>query len=514
MALDYTKFETADEELRGEKKSARGEDKSSMGRPSQVTVLIGLASELNLFHDPRDGAGYAELETPTHREIWPIASKRFKGWLSEGYFGLTGRGASRNSVGDAVATIESMARYRHEGRPVYMRVAASNGNIYIDLVDPKWRAIEVTANGWRVLDRAPVMFIRRGAMAALPEPERGGGLSKLWGFINVAEADRPLVAGWLLAALRPTGPYPVLILQGEQETAKSTATRLLRSLVDPSAVPLKAPPRDEKDFLVGAINNWCVTLDNLSGLIPWLSDALCRLATGGGLSARQLYTDLDEITVDVQRPCILNGIDDIATRPDLASRSLILNLEPISDDRRRDEGTDLLPAWERDRPKLFGALCDALACALRNLPHVRLAERPRMADFASWVTAAEPALGWKSGTFMTAYRKNLKHGVVAGLESSPVGQAVLTLMDQRDTWAGTPTALLSALREYVDELTARGRTWPQAPRGLSNALRRLAPSLRRVGIEVDRGRGDERYIALTKRHVATDAKTTSSSVEE
>ena len=137
--------------------------------------------------------------------------------------------------------------------------------------------------------------------------------------------------------MRPTGPYPVLILQGEQGTAKSTAAKVLRLLIDPSAAPLRTAPLDERDLMIAARNGWIIALDNLSGLSSWLSDALCRIATGGGVSTRELYSDTDEVLIDVQRPIILNGIDDIATRQDLIDRSIIINLEPIPENKRKPE---------------------------------------------------------------------------------------------------------------------------------------------------------------------------------
>jgi hypothetical protein len=154
------------------------------------------------------------------------------------------------------------------------------------------------------------MFTRRGTPAPLPVPEPDGSLSDLWPFLNISEKYRPLVSGWLLAALYPSGPYPILVLQGEEGTAKTTAALILRSLCDPAMVPLRAPTRDEKDFLVGAVGNWCICIDNLSGMQPWMSDALCRLSTGGGFAARTLYTDIDETSIQIERPVILNGIDN------------------------------------------------------------------------------------------------------------------------------------------------------------------------------------------------------------
>src|SRR5262249_36836984 len=193
--------------------------------------------------------------------------------------------------------------------------------------------------------------------------------------------------------LLPKGPFPVLCLHGEQGCGKSTLARLLRLLIDPNAAALRSEPRDPRDLIIAASNSWVVSFDNLSHLKHWLSDALCRLATGGGFSTRELYTDADEILFDAMGPAVLNGIEDLATRGDLLKRSIILTLETISDSQRRTEG-DFWREFEVARPRILGALFDVVAAGLKALPTVKLTSLPRMADFARWVRACEPALGW------------------------------------------------------------------------------------------------------------------------
>src|SRR5690606_22857722 len=182
---------------------------------------------------------------------------------------------------------------------------------------------------WRLATRRPV-FRRVRGMRPLPEPRSGGSIEDLRPFVNVPDENAwRLLVAWLLAALRPTGPYPVLVLQGEQGSAKSTTARVLRALVDPSKAPIRTMPRDERDLMVAASNSWVIVLDNLSGIPNWLSDAICRLSTGGGFATRALYTDDEEAIFEATRPVILNGIDDVVSRSDLLDRSLVLTLPTI-----------------------------------------------------------------------------------------------------------------------------------------------------------------------------------------
>jgi hypothetical protein len=177
---------------------------------------------------------------------------------------------------------------------------------------------------------------------------------------------------------------------------------MLRGLVDPASPELRGVPRDERDVMIGALASHVVALDNLSSLPAWLSDALCRVATGGGLATRTLYTDLDETLIDVMRPILLTGIEQPATRGDLLDRSLVVTLPAIDDDARADE-TDLWQRYHEIRPAVLGALCDAVSMALRRREGVILPRRPRMADACTWATAAEKALGWPDGRTLAAW---------------------------------------------------------------------------------------------------------------
>ena len=196
--------------------------------------------------------------------------------------------------------------------------------------------VEINATGWRVVDKPPVRFRRPAGMLALPAPVAGGSVEALRSFLNVrSDSDFVLVVACVLAFLRNRGPYPVIVLSGEQGSAKSTFSAILRALVDPNLAPLRALPREDRDLFIAANNGHVLAFDNVSGLPAWLCDTLCRLATGGGFATRQLCTDRDEVLFNDSRPVILNGIENIVTRPVLADRALLLTLEAIPEERRR-----------------------------------------------------------------------------------------------------------------------------------------------------------------------------------
>jgi hypothetical protein len=225
---------------------------------------------------------------------------------------------------------------------------------------------------------------------------------------------------------------------------------------------------------------------------------LCRLATGGGFAVRQLYTDQDEVLFDATRPVILNGIEDIVTRPDLADRAVFLTLEPIPEEQRRPEA-ELWAAFEAERPRILGVLLDAVVGGLNRLSETHLPKLPRMADFALWATACETAL-WPAGTFWSAYCGNRDEAVEGVIDADPIATAVRAVIAMQTTWTGTASELLDALVKVVGERVAKSKSWPDSPRALAGRLRRAATFLRKVGIEVrfDReGRARTRIIHLT-----------------
>jgi hypothetical protein len=318
-------------------------------------------------------------------------------------------------------------------------------------------------------------------------PHKGGCIDKLRPFVNVAtDDDWRLVVAWLIQALRPRGPYPVLALHGEQGCAKSTTARVLRSLVDPSVALLRCEPRDGRDLMIAADNGWVVAFDNLSHVPDRLSDALCRLATGGGFSTRELFSDREEIIFDAMRPCILTSIEDLASRGDLLERAIILRLPRIEEKGRQTE-REFWAAFEAACPRILGALYDAMGVALERVDRVQLDALPRMADFACWATATEEALGWPAGAFLAAYAGNQRDANELALESSPLTGPLRQLAERPEGWEGTATALLTALEGLVGSDVVKRQDWPKRHNALSGQLRRLAPDLRRVGIDVDLG---------------------------
>ena len=489
-----------------------GDDREEEGgkekedKPTQAELLLRYASEAELFHTPA-GDAYATIPAGDHRETHPVKHKAFRRWLLRQFYEENGKPPGTQALQEALGVLEAKADYAGPEREVFVRVAGYGGAIYIDLANEAWEAAEITASGWRIISEPPVRFRRPKGMKPLPRPQdRGADAGELGEFINVSGPQQlTLILAWAVAALRDRGPYPVLVLRGEQGSAKSTTARLLRDLVDPVVAPARSLPASERDLAISAQNQRVGVFDNVSRLPDWLSDALSRLATGGGLSTRELYSDDEEVLFDATRPVILNGITDVATRPDLLDRTVIVEMSSIPDEERRKEA-DIMAAFEKKRPALLGALFNAASRALATVDDVALSGYPRMADFAAWATAAEAGLGLEEGAFMAAYSANRAAATETALEADPVAEAVFSLMADREEYSATATELWEALGEQVSEEVRKSKTWPGAPNALTGRLRRLAPELREVGIEFSEGsrHGPAKNKTLTKNEAEKD----------
>jgi DNA polymerase I-like protein with 3'-5' exonuclease and polymerase domains len=485
------------------------------GPASQATQLVRLAASWQPFHTP-DGDAYVTFAgSAGQRETYRLTTKPVRQQLSYLYYRDYDKAARTQSLHDALNTLAGKAL--HEGRelPVYTRLAWHEGDIWLDLGSPAWDAVQITAGGWRIVssEDVPVKFRRPRGLLALPQPMPGGSIDPLRAFLNLTD-DRgwKMVVGWLVMAFRPTGPYPVLWFHGEQGAAKSTAARCCRRLIDPNRALLRKPPKHSDDLIIAANNGWVVALDNLSRVSEELSDDLCRLATGGGLGKRELYTDDDEIILDAMRPIILTGIEEPSANGDLLDRAVSVELPTIADEDRKAEKT-FWQAFDAVHPALLGALLDSVACALRCQDTVRLPGLPRMADFALWVTAAEPALGWSAGAFMKAYDESRATANDLALEAVVVVPAIRALVDAHTAWQGTMTGLLAALGDQVGEIGVKQKGWPTRPNVLSGMLKRVAPNLRQIGIRywTERKAGGNRSRIV---HLALDPTSTPGSDRE
>lgn len=468
-----------------------------------VKLILILEQNAELFRDA-GGECYASLTIKGHRETHKLNSRDLKDWLARAFWLSEARAASGDKINEAFTVLRAKARYEGVVIETHLRVAEHDGVIYLDLCNDDWQQVAITQTGWQIVESAdsPVRFRRADGMLALPVPVSGGSLDELRTFLNLRAEDSEnwtLILAWLVAALRPCNitrfACPVLVTQDEQGSAKSTTSRLLRRLIDPNKADLRSAPKEERDLAISADHGRILAFDNLTHVSDALSNAMCRVATGGSFSARALYTDDGETIFDFQRPQMLNGIAEVVTKSDLLDRAILIYLPRIaSSDRKLDRVIDR--EFEQRRPRILGALLDAVAAGLREMQRgVTLTELPRMADFAEWAVACEQGLGLQKGDFLRAYTSNTQRANGLAIEASPVAAVITAMIADCCQWEGTTGALHKILNGRLTtdgENPERKFGWPKSPRGLGDKLREIAPNLRRNGVEVafgERGRG-------------------------
>ena len=449
-------------------------------------VLLRLTAEARLYRS-RDGGLAARVPVRDRYETYGLRSAGFRDWLIDGYFAKCHDAPVPAAILRVVSLLEARARFDGGAPLASVRVAGggtgSEPAYFLDLGDSTGKAIKITAQGWELVDRPEIPFHRPGGMLPLPVPTRGGSIELLRPYINVTDDGFPLMIAWLTAALRPAGPYPILCLQGEPASAKSTLATVLGLLIDPQTCPLLGEPASTRDLMVTAINGWLLAYDNITAIPDWLSDSLCRLVSGGGFAGRALFSNNERSVIKAQCPVILSGIEDFVRKSDLVDRTVFLHMPAITQNRRRDE-KELWSSFGLEHSRILGAVLDAVVGGLRELPDVKLDRLPRMADFAKWGEAVSRGLGWKQGAFLRAYEDGRRDASETSLQDSALGSVLLGLASTVLNWECSPTELFHMLSEKVGKKVARSAGWPKTTRTFTNELRRLAPQLRMHGLFV------------------------------
>ena len=448
-------------------------------RESQASRLVKFVMErCDLFHDQnRDPYAHVSEGGRNMR----IDGRAFKDWLSAAFFESDEKSPRDQSIREAITTLSGLARQRGEQHEVFIRVGMAGGAYYLDMCEPDTsRSIELIPGQWRIVDKPPVRFTRTEAMQSIPEPlpESQGDFSHFWSIANIPSDKQVILVAWLIDALRPDTPFPVLELVGEAGSAKSTTHAALKRIIDPNACDLRSPPKVTEDCFVTAGLNWIVGYENVSHLPAPLQDAMCVLATGGGFAKRKLYSDGEETVINVKRPVIINGISANITAHDLTDRAVSLEL-PVIQSRQASSG--LMEAFERNRPAILSALLDYAAAALEELPHISVPEkeRPRMLEFYSLGLALGAVLGLDFKSQFDATRADAVSRVIDG---SPVAAALVEWFES--VQSKTHEISVKALFNEVEAFRSmQGEAWPKSPKGFADALRRAAPSLRQMGIE-------------------------------
>jgi hypothetical protein len=449
--------------------------KNDSGKPKDgpAEILMGMIKDRYDIHRAEDGSPFlTSKQGATHlAALLSDGAEELEGELADAYYSKEGKLISDTALRACTKSVLGAAR-RYPKEKVFLRVAQRNGVLWVDRGVPSGQVVRFSGGSWSLVPSADVCFRRTPLTAELPYPARQGSIDELWKFMNVAPKDRDLLIGCLVAAYLPDMAHPIVVMSGEQGTAKSSNGRRFLDLTDPSSAGLRTVPKED-DWVVTASNAWVIGIDNISRIPTWFSDALCRAVTGEADVRRKHYTNTGISVVSFHRQLLLTGIDLGELRSDLAERIVSFNLSRISTKNRMDE-EDLQKRWEISRPSILAALFDLVAIAHETSDGVELADLPRMAKFAKVLKALDNFRGTDS---LGRYLEKLHELSETVLASNPF---VEELRARITSFSGTSKELLTKLDGYS---TGRRppRNWPQRPAEVTEILRRFAPPLRDAG---------------------------------
>jgi hypothetical protein len=487
-------------------------DEQKAPRRNQGDRLIGYALE---DLGDRDGTLFVDQHGDPHALIdgppVPLNSRCYS-WLRRLMWEEEKRAVNGEYLKTAAGTLAAQAGFSGDVRELHTRAAWHEGELFYQLRPGK--VVRVGPRGWSFEARPSVLFRRFPNLKPLPDPESGGSLDGLLSLVNLkTERDRRLFTAYAVTASLPHVGRPILSANGPMGSGKTTAGRAVKRLWDPTAP--ETVRYDPRDFLQKVSHCHMPMLDNLSTLPDQAADTLCRLVTGEADSKRKLYTDDEDVIVELRRAVILNGINAPTDRGDVLDRSLVVELERIPDKERRTE-EEIWAAFEHEHPRLLGAAFDVLSKTIARKASLRLSRRPRLADWGEYAAAVYEVMGWGAETFLSDWDEVVKVQNRAAFDGSPTAQAVIRFMKNREAYEGTSTELhkkLEGVAENIGVSVARDKAWLKSARWLWRRMQEANHLLVAVGIETSRreeGRGT--VIALLKSPTddATNASTSGS----
>lgn len=466
-----------------------GNYSKSKSKSVRLVNLI-LSKDIKLIHD-RTKRAFAKIKINDHYEIHGLQSSIFKNLISQMFWDENGETLTSNDTSSATNILTAMSCHGGEEVTLNCRMARVGENIWYDLTNKEWQAIEITKEGWEKHSEPPVIFKRQGHQHSQLDPTRGDPW-KILDFFNIEEDQKLLLMVVIISYFIPDIPHPILLVHGEKGAAKSTLFRIIRAIVDPSATPTITMPEKVEDMIIQFDHNWVIPYDNIHSISNKLSDILCQAVTGQGFSKRKLYTDDEEIIFSFKRCIMLNGINNVGKNPDLLDRSVIVQLNRIEDGTRREE-SDIYEELKEKTPGILGGIFDTISKTLSIIGTINLEKLPRMADFAKYGSAISIALGKTQEEFLEIYNDNIMLQNEALMDNDTFFALIKDFMDKQIEIEATPTALFESIfQQNEDGETDWGRRFsslekkylPNNPISLSRKLNEIKSNLKMMGVNM------------------------------
>lgn len=483
-----------DQDITTEDESAEKESQAS-----RLLKLIQSRKDIIIFRDSHSDP-FVALEVDGIRQIWSCKGKQFKQWLSFLYWKTYDKNLSSEAKRGVIGTIESLATFEKEIIPLQTRNAFHNGDIWYDLTNNKWQAIKITPTSWELVEKPPILFRRYVYNRAQMMPIAGGNVRLLLKYFNISDPQQQLlILVHIICLFIPDFAHPILLVHGHQGSAKTTFSKLLRRVIDPSVMETASMPETHRELVQVIAHNSFLFFDNVSWISNSVSDLLAKAVTGSSFPKRELYSDDDDIVYTFRRGLGINGINMVVMRPDLLERSIILKLDHISPENRKLE-KQLMLEFENDLPNILGGIFDVLVKALALESNIKQPELPRMADFSRWGCAVAEAMGVTQKEFLDAYNTNIALQTEIVVNENLVASTLIAFMQSKGykEWTGTASGLLTAMSDYAKDhhMDTYDRQWPKSHNSLSRKINELKVNLFEAGWSVVTGEGQTRKITV------------------
>lgn len=458
----------------------------SDGKKAVEKFIQALKEDSELFHDEYKEP-YIRIQIENHQEIWSLKSEKFKHLVNMRFYETHQRTLSNEMLKSSISTLIGEAIFHGKEHHLFNRVGALDGDIWVDLSNREHQAVKITAEGWEVISTPPILLKRYSHQKAQVQPLKGGDVTKFLNYVNIPNPhQRLLLLVFLISSFVPDIPHPIPVIFGSQGSAKSTLSKLLRKVIDPSVIEVSSFPRNPDDVVQALSHNWFMFFDNVSQISEHVSDLFCKVITGAGFTKRELYTNDEDVIYSFRRIIGINGINLAATRPDLLERSILLQLDRIPENQRKQE-RDLIRDFENDLPSILGGAFDVLSRAMAIYPTIDQKSLPRMADFAAYGCAIAEAIGAGAASFVEAYQSNILEQNDEVLSQDPIAVVLRYFFESRSEWTGTASALLKELSKIswnVGINSDTDRDWPKTANYLTRRINNIRVNLAKDGLDL------------------------------
>lgn len=479
--FDTLPFFNINEYLTDIEETAYDEDdiKSTVSKKTQAQVILNLVEANNtvLFRDSSNDL-YAGITVDNHKEVWAIDSNDFYMWLNGLYYKHAKKPVKKDSLTQALAVLSAKAKFDcKETITLSNRVAKKDNCFWYDLSNSQWQVVKITEDGWHIDDNPPILFNRYRHQIPQIYPNQNGDINRILKYINIKH-NHTLFLCWLVCCFVPDIPHAMAVFFGEKGAAKSTACSFLKKLIDPSALDTLTLQSSSRSLAVNLQQHWFLPFDNVSNISLETSDTLCRAITGGGIQQRRLHTNAEDYIFTFKRCLAINGINNVATRPDLLDRAILIELSRISEKDRRELSV-VQAEFVVDLPYILGGVFDTLSKAIKIYPTVKLDKLPRMADFARWGFAIGEALGGYGEKFLNEYNTNQQYQNTEIINSDVVATLLIAFMRDKAEWTGMVSHLFNELSALASKygINAKSKVFPSHPNVLSRRLNGLRSNL-------------------------------------